>query len=80
MELIYFILGILFVQYIMPLLDGFGAWFLSWTETKKAKHGETVALINIKLRQVADEEPLKHSIGFQIPGSVECEEEYEDEI
>ena len=80
MALVYFILGIIFVEYLMPLFDGLGTWFLSWVEAKKAKHSETVALINIKLRQVADEEPLKHPIGFQLPGPEECEEEGEDEI
>lgn len=34
MELLYFILGILFASYIAPLLDGIGALFLSWVEVQ----------------------------------------------
>jgi hypothetical protein len=37
MELLYFILGILFVQYIIPIVDGISAWFLTWIEVKRAK-------------------------------------------
>lgn len=35
MELLFFILGILFVQYGIPLFDGISSWFLTWIEAKK---------------------------------------------
>ena len=55
MELLYFILGILFMQYIIPLLEGLCTWFLIWIETKKNK------LINFN-----EEEVPKKPIGFDI--------------
>ena len=80
MELLYFILGIIFVTYIIPLLDGISAWFLTWVEAKKAKQSEIINLTNIKMRQVAtsaEEDSPKRLIGFRMPDE---EEEYEDEV
>ena len=50
MELLYFILGIIFVTYVIPLLDGISEWFLTWVEAKKAKQSEIINLTNIKMR------------------------------
>lgn len=80
MELLYFILGIIFVTYIIPLLDGISAWFLTWVEAKKAKQSEIINLTNIKMRQAAtsaEEDSPKRLIGFRMPDE---EEEYEDEV
>ena len=80
MELLYFILGIIFVTYAIPLLDGISAWFLTWVEAKKAKQSEVINLTNIKMRQAAtsaEEDSPKRLIGFRMPDE---EEEYEDEV
>lgn len=80
MELLYFILGIIFVTYVIPLLDGISAWFLTWVEAKKAKQSEIINLTNIKMRQAAtsaEEDSPKRLIGFRMPDE---EEEYEDEV
>lgn len=80
MELLYFILGIIFITYIIPLLDGISAWFLTWVEAKKAKQSEIINLTNIKMRQAAtsaEEDSPKRLIGFRVPDE---EEEYEDEV
>ena len=80
MELLYFILGIIFVTYIIPLLDGISAWFLTWVEAKKTKQSEIINLTNIKMRQAAtsaEEDSPKRLIGFRMPDE---EEEYEDEV
>lgn len=80
MELLYFILGIIFVTYIIPLLDGISAWFLTWVEAKKAKQSEIINLTNIKMRQAAtsaEEDSPKRLIGFRMSDE---EEEYEDEV
>ena len=80
MELLYFILGIIFVTYIIPLLDGILAWFLTWVEAKKAKQSSIINDVNIKMRQAAtsaEEDPPRRSIGFRAPDE---EEEYEDEV
>lgn len=80
MELLYFILGILFVTYVIPLLDGISSWFLTWVEAKKAKQSEVINQTNIKMRQAAasaEEDPPRRPIGFRVPDE---EEEYEDEV
>ena len=80
MELLYFILGIIFVTYIIPLLDGTLAWFLTWVEAKKAKQSEVINQTNIKMRQAAasaEEDPPRRPIGFRVPDE---EEENEDEV
>ena len=77
MELLYFILGIIFVTYIIPICDGLSAWFLTWIEAKKVKSTEIVNLTNIKMRQAAtsaDETPPSMKlIGFS------REDDYEEE-
>ena len=84
MELLYFILGIIFVTYAIPLLDGISAWFLTWVEAKKAKQSEIINQTNIKMRQdvaSAEQDPPRRPIGFRIPDPEENEEEeYEDEV
>ena len=81
MELLYFILGIVFITYVIPLLDGISGWFLTWVEAKKAKQSEIVNQANIKMRQAAastEEDPPHRPIGFRVPDE---EEEYvEDEV
>ena len=79
MELLYFILGILFGTQVMPLLDGASAWFLTWVEAKKAKQSEVINQTNIKMRQAAasaEEDPPRRPIGFRVPDE---EEEYEED-
>lgn len=76
MELLYFILGILFVSYVIPLLDGLSGFFLAWIEAKKAKQSEIINLTNIKIRQAtasAENDIPKRLIGFC------CEDDYEEE-
>lgn len=81
MELIYFILGIFFIQYCIPALDGLCTWFLSWIEVKKAKQGEIVNQVNITMRQAvasAEGEPQKKIVGFYSSDD-DYEEEEDDE-
>lgn len=84
MELLYFILGIIFVSYIIPIIDGVSAWFLTWVEAKKSKQSEIVNKANIKMRQDAastDQDPPKRQIGFQVPDDDQEEEEViEDDV
>jgi hypothetical protein len=50
MELLYFILGFIFVTCLIPIFDGISAWFLAWVEVKKAKFNEVITQTNIKIR------------------------------
>ena len=82
MELLYFILGFAFASYLMPILEGLGAWFLTWVEAKKAKQTEIVNQVNIKMRKDAASADQDHirvgKIGFQYLDA-EGEDE-EDEV
>lgn len=71
-SLIIFISGILFVSYIIPLLDGLSSWFLTWVETKKIKHGKLINQANFEAQDVEIKTP---QMGFYIPE----ENEYKDE-
>ena len=83
MELLYFILGILFVSYVIPLLDGLSGLLLTWMEAKKAKQSESINLSNIKMRQAAasaEDDTPKRLIGFCREDDYEEEEDDDDEI
>lgn len=84
MELLYFILGIIFVSYIIPIIDGISSWFLTWVEAKKSKQSEIVNKANIKMRQdaaSADQDSPTRLIGFQVPDDDQEEEEViEDDV
>jgi hypothetical protein len=79
MELLYFILGVIFASYISPILDGAGALFLTWVEVKKAQMSEKISLIEINLRRKAEEEPPRRQIGFCVPDDDDEEENPEEE-
>ena len=83
MELLYFILGFMFAVYLIPLLDGFSGWILTWIEAKKAKQSEIINQTNINMRQAAasaNEDSPKRLIGFSFPDDDYEEEDEEDEI
>ena len=76
MELLYFILGFVFAVYLIPLLDGISAWFLTWVEAKKTKQAEIINQTTINMRQAAasaEEDSPKRVIGFA------CDDDYEEE-
>lgn len=79
MELLYFILGILFISYLLPIIEGLSSWLLAWLEAKKATQSEIINQANIKMRKdaaSADTSPM-HTIGFQLPGDDYIEEDEE---
>lgn len=79
MELLYFILGILFISYLLPIVESLSSWFMTWIEAKKATQSEIVNQSNIKMRQdaaSADIAPM-HAIGFQLPDDDYIEEDEE---
>lgn len=85
MALLYFILGILFVEIIIPILDAILNIFLAWVETKKAKYSEIVTESNIKMKRAVasieeiDMLPPKRQIGFVISAPEEQEEEDDED-
>ena len=80
MELLYFILGIVFVQYFIPLVDSFSSLLFTWIESKKVGLSEMINNANIKMRRASTEEdcPTMNQIGFCIPDD-ESEEEDDEE-
>mgnify|MGYP003302269215 FL=1 len=82
MELLYFILGFVFAVYLIPLLDGLSAWFLTWVEAKKTKQAEIINQTTINMRQAAasaEEDVPRRAIGFALPDDYEEEEEDEED-
>ena len=62
LALIYFILGILFIQIALPILSSFTDLLLTWIEVKKLKLSAKAQEIN---QQIAIREaPPAHQIGF----------------
>jgi hypothetical protein len=81
MELLYFILGFVFAVYLIPLLDGISAWFLTWVEAKKTKQAEIINQTTINMRQAttsAENSSPKRVIGFARDDDYEEEEEDEE--
>lgn len=78
-ELFYFILGILFVQYIIPLFDSFTSLVMAWAESKKAGYSEIINDINLKIEKATTSAEKPNAIGFQLPETYEEEDEEYDE-
>ena len=81
MSLLFFIAGIIFVSYLIPVLDGISSWFLTWIELKKAKHSDSINQINIKMRKdrasEEDDQSTDRLIGFHVSDAEENETEEE---
>ena len=61
---LFFILGIIFAEYIDPLLDSLWGIIMTRLEIIKGKYGIEVAKINEKINTLSDESPPQHAIGF----------------
>lgn len=70
--MVYFLLGILFVSFFQPILDGLAAVILSWFELLKSRIAVGIGNNNKKL------EGSSHAIGFHVPDVAE-EEDDDDE-
>lgn len=78
MELLFFILGILFVQYLVPIFESLGSLILTSIEVKKVKQQDIINQYEIKMRQdeiLSNKKIQKPKIGFQNPNEEENEEE-----
>lgn len=69
MELLFFILGMLFIQYLVPCLESLGSLFLIYIEAKRTKWKDVINQYEIKMNQdeiLSDKKIGKSStIGFQ---------------
>ena len=78
--LLFFILGAVFIQFFVPLLDSWLTLIATQMECVKLKYSEKINDGNIRMKQAlssadVDDTP-KYAIGFAVPA---CDEETEEE-
>lgn len=79
-ELFYFILGIIFIEYLCPLIEGLATLLLTKIEVKKGKYSEIINDINLKIEKATTSSEKTNVIGFQLPDNFEEEDEnYEED-
>ena len=62
MPLLYFIAGILFIYFIVPLIEGLSGLILTWIEKLKSK--EAAEIYKIKQSLTDNEESPRAVVGF----------------
>lgn len=62
MPLMYFIAGILFIYFIVPLVEGLSTLILTWM--KRLESQQTAEIYKIKQSLTDDEEPARAVVGF----------------
>ena len=79
-NLIFFILGIIFIELIIPVIEDLTIVIVTALEVAKGKLNMTISNYNIQIQKMAEElEPENtHAIGFVVQNN-EPEEEEEDE-
>lgn len=78
--LLYFLAGIVFSQYLMPIGDSIANLIISFIEMLKGKIGLNIARYNVAIQKLSEEpEVARHVIGFQVPSSSDEWEEEDDE-
>lgn len=74
--LIYFLLGILFVEVAIPLIEALITIPIAWIEVLKGYATVKVSQLNLQIQQMELPETSNHVIGFEIPS----EEDDENDI
>lgn len=85
--LLYFILGILFVEVVIPVIESFVSLILTWIEVAKGKASLTITKLSADIQKIQKESALPDDdaiaprvIGFALPDTTEdYKEEEEDE-
>lgn len=80
--LTFFILGIVFIQWCIPLGDSLIELIITWFELLKGKAGVKITKYNVAITKMKDEldAPIANNlIGFQVDSTEEDEEEYEED-
>lgn len=79
-NLIFFILGIIFIELIIPVIEALTIVIVTALEVAKGKLNMIISNYNIRIQKIAEElEPENtHAIGFVVQNN-EPEEEEEDE-
>lgn len=83
MNLLYFILGIIFIHVIIPLVDSILELIVTWLESKKSCYGLKIAKTNLEIQHIVDNSENNcdnsHAIGFRVANECEEEEEYNED-
>ena len=74
-ELLFFILGFITAQYLIPFFDNVLVLLLTKLEVVKAKYSEVINEININMQKASDEDTPRRLIGFDTSSADEEEEE-----
>lgn len=82
MPLVYFLLGIVFIELLLPILNKASEVIITWLETHEAKYGECINNANLRMKkatlELEDEKPSR-MIGFTYSDDEDLiEEEDED--
>ena len=84
--LLYFILGILFVEVATPVIESLVSLILTWIEVAEGKASLAITKLSADIQKIqkenalSDDTTVHHVIGFTLPDSAEdYEEEAEDE-
>lgn len=76
---LYFILGILFIEVVIPIVEALVNLILTWIEVVKGKSSFTIAQLSADIAKINEpEKQPQRAIGFVIPSDENYEEEEDD--
>ena len=75
--LLFFFMGIIWAEYLSPLIETFVQFIMTWIESKRAKYSMTIATSQIEMQKLGmPQESPSRQIGFVIDTE---EEDYDEE-
>ena len=76
---LYFILGILFIEVVIPIVEALVTLILTWIEVAKGKSSFTIAQLSADVAKINEpEKQPQRAIGFVVPSDENYEEEEDD--
>ena len=76
---LYFILGILFIEVVIPIVEALVNLILAWIEVAKGKSSFTIAQLSADIAKINEpEKQPQRAIGFVVPSDENYEEEEDD--
>ena len=76
---LYFILGILFIEVVIPIVESLVNLILTWIEVAKGKSSFTIAQLSADIAKINEpEKQPQRAIGFVVPSDENYEEEEDD--
>ena len=76
---LYFILGILFIEVVIPIVEALVNLILTWIEVAQGKSSFTFAQLSADIAKINEpEKQPQRAIGFVVPSDENYEEEEDD--